>query len=286
MKVFLRPPAHLSLAMFRVAGALGDTLPRGWVAVPTEDEADIVVLHAIGVDAVNHRLDKSVVVMQYGGSDLHPTWHFSDWQPLWSRALAVWSYYDLTNMMPPGARFYHAPLGVAEVFTDPFEERVRDIGCLTSGYVHGPGAEAILEPTSASIAAGFNSMHLGPQPVGIDVPIAVTNLIPDNTLAHLYRRSRYVSGLRHVEGFELPALEGLCCGARPIMFDRPNDRRWFGDHAVFVPECSGDELYNMLRRIIAEPPAPVSPSERAAVFAKFSWDTLGKNFWQMVEDGL
>jgi hypothetical protein len=283
MKVYLRPPAHMSLAMFRVASALELTMPKDWTAVATEDEADLLVLHVIGPEAVGYRLDKRCAVLQYCTCRDQPAF-----RPLWARAAATWSYYDLRAAMPASARFYHAPLGAADIFRDPFIEGRREIGCLTSGYVHGDEAEAILEPTQACAANGLRSVHLGPQPVGINEPITITGLGPitDATLARIYRQCRYVSGLRHVEGFELPALEGLCCGARPIMFDRPDDRRWFGDHAVFVPECSGPALYEMLRRVIAVLPSPVTSHERIAVIKKFDWDTLGQGFWRMVQEGL
>ena len=224
MKVFLQPPPHMSLAMFRVANALEQTLPDGWTPVKREDDADLLLLHVIGPDAINYRTDKRVAVMQYclNTTGTPVTW----WQPLWQRAAATWSYYDLSPYGCP--RFYHAPLGVADIFTDDFAAVPRVFGALTSGYVTGPGAEAIEEVTRACADAGFKSVHLGPRPVGGDptTKYVCTGLIPDERLAGLYRATRYVSGLRFVEGFEMCAVEGLVCGARPIMFKR-TDAKWF-----------------------------------------------------------
>jgi hypothetical protein len=287
MKVFVRPPQHMSLAMFRVADVIARSRPEGVELVANEDDADLLILHVIGLDAINYRTDKPCAVLQYcvnTGSDV-VDW----WQPLWQRARAIWSYYDLRAYMPAGARFYHAPLGVSENFTRPFEERTRDVGVFTSGYVTGPGAEAIEEAVVACARVGRPSLHLGPRPVGMSEHVkcnSTRGFIPDDLLAAMYQRTRYVSGLRFVEGFELPALEGLACGARPIMFDRPDAHQWFDAHAVFVPECHGEELTEHLVKILATDPEPVSAAEHWSVAAKFNWEDLTGGFWKMIMEAV
>jgi hypothetical protein len=47
------------------------------------------------------------------------------------------------------------------------------------------------------------------------------------------------------------------------MFSRPNDAHWFGPHgAVFVPECHGKELVDILSDVLRRDPQPVSREER------------------------
>lgn len=282
MKVFLQPPTHMSLAMFRVASALELTAPDGVDIVAREDQADVLILHVIGHEAITYRTDKRVAVMQYclgtaGASG-------DAWHPLWARSLATWSYYDLRPHLPRGARFYHAPLGIADIFTDAYTEMPRS-GVMTSGYVTGPNAEAIEEVTIAAKTLDLQSVHLGPRPVGgsSDTQYNVTGLLSDAALARLYRRIGYVSGLRFVEGFEMCAAEGLACGARPIMFNRP-DAHWFGDHAEYVPEYNGYSLVRELKHVLARRPRPVTPEERAEILVKFNWDTLARGFWQMITE--
>jgi hypothetical protein len=41
-----------------------------------------------------------------------------------------------------------------------------------------------------------------------------------------------------------------------------------------------------VREIIEQDPQPVTPEERAVVLSKFNWDTLGRAFWQKVQEGL
>lgn len=285
MKVFLRPPKHLSLAMFRVAAAIEDTRPPDIEIVSTEDEADLLVLHVISQDAVEYRRDKPCAVLQYC---LHTGGSIEAWQPLWDRALAVWSYYDLEAHISSD-KFYYGPMGVGSCFVEGrFKHLERKLGVLTSGYVTGPGAEAIEEMTVACRLAGKESIHLGPRPVGMKptTPCQVTGLISDGSLASLYHQVQYVSGLRYVEGFEMPALEGLSCGARPIMFDRPDAHQWFDGHAYFVKECHGDELIDLLVPVLTQAPTPVGTNERVEVLIRFDWDRLCNEFWRRILNGV
>lgn len=281
MKVHVDAPWNLSHAMFRVARALRNAAPDGVRIVTDEREADLRVLHVIGFEALAERGD--VAVIQYCVSMAAPPESARIWWPLWARARAVWSYYDLSAAMPPAARFYHAPLGVdAETFK--FSEGHRDIGVLTSGFVHGPGAEAIEEVSLAAERCGLTVRHLGPNPVGMERGLGAhwsTMLgVKDDVLADCYGRSRWVSGLRHVEGFELPVIEGLACGARPIVFDRPDMRAWYDGLAEFVPECEGDALVDALTAVLRRRPRPVTAQERAAVVARFDWRAVAEGFWR------
>jgi len=283
MKVYVKAPAKLSRAMFRVANALERYAPDDVQVVDDLESADLLVHHVIGLEAINYRLDKPCVVLQYctgGGEDR------SAWQPLWSRARVVWSYYDLTRHMPPDAVFYHAALGIDPVFRPAFVPVPRDFMVMTSGYVNGHGQEAIEEPTLAAQLVGGTPVHLGPPPEGFSQPMNLNlfTAIGDADLATVYRRTKWVAGLRFVEGFELGVVEGLACGARPIVFDRADNRHWFGEHATYVSEESGDSLMNKLAKIFGQEPVPVSADERVTVLAKFNWKTLVSEFWDLVKE--
>lgn len=284
MKVHLTPASNMSTAMFRIARVLRATMPANFTTVKTEDEADLLVLHVIGPEAIAYRPDKKVIAIQYClGSSAAA--NVSAWLPLWNRALMTWSYYDLRHVCP---RFYYAPLGISGAFVkQPEQMPVRDLGIFTSGYVAGPGAEAIEECILAAKQLGQTSVHLGPRPINMS-PTTVCNstgtFIMDDVLGGLYRRSRYVSGLRFVEGFEMPAVEGLACGARPIMFDRPDAHAWFDGHAVFVPEYSGYSLVRELINVLKRDPEPVTEEERKVVLAKFDWLSIGRGFWRKANE--
>lgn len=284
MRVYVKAPPKLSRAMYRVANALERYAPDGIHVVQTPEEADLLVHHVIGSEAIDYKPTKPCAVLQYCVNSATPEGS-APWRPLWSRARVVWSYYDLTTHMPSDACFYYAPLGIDPIFRAQVGNSPRDIGLLTSGYVNGQGQEAIEEPILAARGHGLTTVHLGPLPTGLRIlkDIDITGAgIPDTKLVGLYRRTQRVSGLRYVEGFELGCVEGLACGARPVVFDRPEMRAWFNGHAEFVPE--DEHLEEALARVFAVEPEPVSESERAAVLARFNWKSLVSEFWNLVKE--
>lgn len=279
VKVCVAPlPTGLSQAMYRVARALARHAPEGVEIVSRPEDADIQVLHVVDLGSFNHlRCDRHVII-QYCYKSTEPGADPSVWQSYWDKSEMVWSYYDL----PVASRtpFYLAPIGVDDVFWSNHHPSVQADrrGILTSGYVSSPEAEAIEEVAIAADRVGIPVIHLGP-----DVPApgdwrAVSD-ISDGELRELYQSVAWVSGLRHVEGFELPALEGLRCGARPILFDRPDMRRWYDGRAVFVPESCNEELVEHLVEVLSQPPIRVSPRESMDVGMEFSWGTIARGFW-------
>jgi hypothetical protein len=281
-RVFLEPTGLYSRAMVRVALALEQHAPRSVEIVRDIEDSDLHVLHVIGALPDGMVTPNSIIIqycLQTTGVLLE------QWRPLWERARMVWSYFDLGDNAP---RFYHAPLGVDRSFINGHHDMpVRDIHVMTSGYVSSAGGEAIEEVAIAADKVGLRVLHLGPSHVdGMRVtPPRWSSVlgVSDVELAALYRQTEWVSGLRHVEGFELPVLEGLCCGARPIVFDRPDMTQWYEGHAAFIPECDGEELVEELVEVLRHHPVPVSASERAEVARKFDWGVIARGFWERLE---
>jgi hypothetical protein len=277
LRVYVKAPGHLSRAMFRVVRALTRFAPPEIVVTEDLASADVHVLHVIGPDALSYESPASqIVTIQYcwksaGGSP-------AQWQEFWKRNVFTWSYYDL-----PCKNLYLAPLGVDDKFKNFDSLLMRGKGVVTTGYVHGDCAEAIEEVAFAAERLFMPVVHIGPFPVGMTRTPANWRSrldVTDDELASVYTNATWVSGLRHVEGFELPALEGLVCGARPILFDRPEMRRWYDGHAVFVEECSGAPLVEQLVDVLRARPPSVTESERLDVLAKFDWRPIVEGFWQ------
>lgn len=300
MKVFLGVPHGLSRAMNRVANALEKYRPD-WVQIVTNPaQAEFRVLHVIGADAIPfaQKLTVPYAVMQYcTGSAARGD--LSAWDSLWNSPLCdqVWSYYNLNPwVLVKDKRFYHAPLGIDTVFRKLRAESDRDIDLLTSGYVNARGQEAIEPIVDAMHAVNHNygceanCIHLGPQTIeGLHhPPLKATRVSPtDDDLADLYRRTFYVGALRYVEGFEMGAAEGLAGGARPVMFDRDEARRWFDGLAAFVPETDNPEQLTASLEALFEHGNPVvTLEERALALERFNWKTLVPAFWARVKENL
>ena len=297
MKVFVAAPATLSRAMRRVARALARHAPAGVAVVDREADADVVLLHVVGYDDAVREIDRLIgrgqdyAVAQYC---LRTTQRQTTdaWREVWGGAEVVWSYYDLPGALradgvPEPARwnFYQSPLGLDDAFAAaPSVPRAccrRAV--MTSGYVSA-GQEPIWEMAAAAERVGRPTWHVGP-PAVVGMPRRPAGWqaffdVSDPALARLYGAAAYVSGMRYVEAFELPAAEGLACGARPICFDRPDARRWYDGLAAFVPEASEDALIASLAAVLAADPAPVSLAEHAVIRARFSWATIADGFWR------
>lgn len=294
LPVYVEASDKLSAAMRRVADALAKHAPPEVVVVKQPHLAKLHVLHVIGYPETVQEIEclreagRDYAIMQYCLRTTQRP-HTSDWVQLWSGAACVWSYYDLVAKLaedgvtlPLGMehRLYWAPLGVD---VDVFKPRLtvgERYAILTSGYMAGP--ECIEECWRAAARADRRVYHLGPADnfagiAGDHVDFGFN--VHDNDLARAYSRSDFVAGMRRVEGFELPAAEGLLCGARPIMLDRPHYRTWFEPWARFVPEAAPDVVEQALVEIFSTEHEPVQPREIAAARRRFDWEQLVREFW-------
>jgi hypothetical protein len=212
--------------------------------------------------------------------------HTSDWADIWDAARCVWSYYDLRRWSDDdgvpftlGDRFYHAPLGVdAETFARPSTYNRRYVVC-SSGRAWL--TESARECSLAAFALDRQSLHLGPRFKSRPWVTSVSG-VTDDELADLYGQSEFVSGLRRVEGFELPVIEGVLCGARPVCFDQPHYRTWFGEFAEFITEGRRTEVLASLTDLFRSGARPVTNHERALVTERFDWGRLMRGFWERV----
>ncbi len=289
MRVHLVEPDTPSVALTRVRHAFIRYAPPT-VTFTDRESADLLVVPAIGrrdrvwlhVSAAQDRRQR-VAIMQ---SCLRSTMSSmtSDWAEIWDAAECVWSYYDLRRwcdedgvLFTLGDRFYHAPLGVdAETFSRPSTYSRPYIVC-SSGRAWL--TESARECSLAASALGRPSLHLGPRFKSRPWVTSVSG-VTDDELADLYGQSEFVSGLRRVEGFELPVIEGVLCGARPVCFDQHHYRVWFGDFAEFIAEGQRADVLAALIDLFKTGARPVTNHERAFVTDRFHWGRLMRGFWE------
>ena len=275
--------------MKRVESALRRTLPRGFVEVQRPRDAEIQFLHVI--DRVNlNTMGQQDVVIQYC---LHTSAHPSpmEWQHVWDRAMTTWSYYDLSGYIP-SHKFYHSPLGIDSVFrrtTPAALASHRDPYLVTTGYVTGPGAEAIEEVWNVAERMGIPGTHFGPKNVQGSSRFVPKNWrqlerVSDDVVATTMSSASHVVALRHTEGFELPAAEGIACGARAILFDQPTLRHWYGDSAIYLPECDGSrlELALQIALEVSIGHRYYDLAARRQLLDTMDWDKITTGLWDMV----
>jgi hypothetical protein len=288
-------PDTLSRGIHRVATALARYAPPEIEIVDSALDADIVVVHVIGhgsLDGWAFRDDQKMAAIQYcllTTEDSRP----EAWLPFWSRCSVVWSYYDLhahletrREEIGSGGRamwsrmnFYHAPLGVDGSVFKPSVPARKLFAIGTSGYI--PETEGVRECYAAASFFKRDLFHLGPR-LGLGNGVLYVGGIPDEDVADYWSQCSYVAGMRRIEGFELPALEGLACGSRPVVFDAPHYRRWFGEHAEYVPEADHDTVVEALKSLLSKSVRPVTPAERTHALGIFDWKKLVTGFWENV----
>lgn len=317
MRVYVDPiPVTLSKSIHRLADALTRYAPpdveiaRATTPVvgPTDlQDVDLVLCHVIGQEGWDPYLDHFAMkgirhaVWQHC---LHTTRHPNpnDWAAFWGGAAVVASCYDLAGkwtqaQIPPDTmeaahfrtpNFLRLPLGVD---TDVFHPRVappEGSGLLpgerflvgTSGYVDG--MEIIGEWAWVAGANSGRHFHLGPHLRLPNAAVKYRNGIPDADLAGYWSFCNYVSGLRRSEGFELPAYEGLACGARPVMFDREDARHWLGPHAEYITEGPDESIRWQLDTLVRGKYRAVTPDEVQWVKETFSWEAMATKFWAAI----
>jgi hypothetical protein len=278
MKLFVDPipPDAQDRAILRVAQALKTYMPQHEY-VDTDEDADMVIIHAVGrIKSVLSRIKKPYALIQYAiRSTRNP--HTFDWLDIWKNAQAVWSYYDLNQLLKDDGNnlsfnFYHAPLGVD---TSVFYDRIRERRFIAATSGIRDDRERVRETYMAALAVMRPVFHVGPK---LSLNMIYSAGAADDDLADYYSQCEYVMGLRTKEGFELPVLEGLMCGARPVCFDTPHYRKWYEGLAEFIPESSPMDTVASLIEIFRSRRRSVTRNEREYVEGKFNWKTLVEGF--------
>ena len=292
MKVYLTPPQP-SRGLQRIADALTRYAPPQVTITTFHDEADLVVIYAIGrreriAGQTRHLLEKGrkyAVIQVCLRSTMSP--FTKDWFEVWRGAELVWSYYDLQRAINIDVthgrpylklgNFLHAPLGVDSSVFYP-RDRPRFYYIVgTSGLSRLQ--ESVRECMIAAETCDRRVFHLGRQVTGKDFVDCAEGLT-DDQLAHRYSGCEFVSGLRRKEGFELPAAEGLLCGARPILFDTP-DYRWnYKEWAEYIHEGTRQEVVDQLVQLFKQGARPVIEAERQEAATWFNWERVCGEFWR------
>ena len=290
MKVFLNNTIE-DKAIDRIADALKKYVPEGIELVQSEEEADLVIIYAFGLRrGVKHHTErllkagKKYAIVQICIRNT-PNPKTEDWLPIWQKAQLVWSYFDLNRYCVEDGnlgnfKFYFAPLGVdAEVFKESMVDKNYIVASSGHGFSRESMREIVLAAREADPGELRKIFHVGQQ-MNVGDDIVYSNGMSDEKLAYNYSQCRWVAGLRRTEGFELPVIEGLLCGARPICFDKPHYRTWFASLPEYIPEGTDEEVIKSLVKIFKEPVRPVTKDEKDYVRAFFNWKAVSEGFWR------
>jgi len=267
MKVYCEIDGLSTHALRRIRGQIHKTAPRSISFVNEIGDADIAIRQVFDSESASvwvKQIPTVIVQLCYltAGSETF------EWESVWGQSLMVSSYYDLPVHSAP---FVRHPLGIDPVFRR-MGRTDRHFDAVVTGYVDGDNAEEI-----KSVYNAFHGdiMHVGPN-MRLGRRYHNVNNVSDLDMAILYNNAKFTIGLRHVEGFELPIIEGAACGAVPITFDLECYRHWFDDFAIFIDPKGNIE--NQLRSIADTPYKEVSKGF-APNLEKFKVENAWKPFW-------
>ncbi len=92
------------------------------------------------------------------------------------------------------------------------------------------------------------------------------------TLAQFYRQARIVLQPSEAEGFGLPLIEALACGAMVVASDIPVLREVGGDVAVYCPVADVASWAASIEKLLLDPAEAPDRNRRLAQAQRYSWD--------------
>lgn len=203
---------------------------------------------------------------------------------LFENAMLVYSHLDLASIYGNyNIKFMRGPWGChTDMWFGLGDRDNSDYQILCTGEV--AKTEGIEECISACDKLGKKLIHVGPNLRYKNFSYVNTYNLNGEEMRTAYNEAKWVSGLRRIEGFEKPVAEGLLCGCRPICFDTPLYRHWYGDLARYVKEGTDVETFVDIFRVMKEEYAPVTDEEKELVIEKFSWKNVAGKFWERVNN--
>jgi glycosyltransferase involved in cell wall biosynthesis len=107
---------------------------------------------------------------------------------------------------------------------------------------------------------------------GVEAAVLQVRGLERTALAALYRRARLVLLTSEAEGFGLPVIEALACGAAVVASDLPVLREVGGEAVVYRPVADVPAWVEAVGRILADPAAAPDRARRLARAGLYSWD--------------
>jgi glycosyltransferase involved in cell wall biosynthesis len=191
----------------------------------------------------------------------------------------------------PQERLVHAPLGVAPEFTPQPPATPVPLPLSTDPpYLLHVGSNSprkrldLLLDIFAAVRLHLPALRLvqvgGPWPaaclaqirrLGLGSHITQVRGLSREQLAELYRRAAAVLVTSDAEGFGLPVIEALACGAVVVASDLPAVREAGGSAAVYCPVGNIPVWTATLVRLLQQPDWAPPRTQRLAHAGRFSW---------------
>jgi glycosyltransferase involved in cell wall biosynthesis len=191
----------------------------------------------------------------------------------------------------PAAKIALVPNGVDEFFS-PGEDEEEDYILFTGTLEPRKGIadliavyESLPEPRPRLVLCGDKGWGMTGRGARRAPPYEITGYVPRERLRDLYRRAKVFVYPSRAEGFGIPPLEALACGA-PVIATRVGAIPEFaGDAALLVDPGDRDALRAALVRLLREPALRRELRARGPERARrYRWETSAATMTRLLED--
>jgi glycosyltransferase involved in cell wall biosynthesis len=141
------------------------------------------------------------------------------------------------------------------------------------------GAMRAKRDISLIIAGGFSYLYDDiisyPEELGLGDDVIFTGYVDEGTLLHLYNRALVFVYPSLYEGFGLPPLEAMSCGAPVIVSDIPPLREITGDAAMVFSPKDHEDLADKMSALLSSAQLRVEQREKGlARVREYSWEKV------------
>lgn len=232
-------------AFYRISEAIHKYSPDWVTWVNSAEQADVEIVHEVGSGEIKPIEDsisagKKTIIVQH----TYFTSGYNKWDELWERANLTISFHNLPDYTKKKFNFLASPWGYEpSVFYD--KHFVKENAIFATGHVAETEhlydvflacneTNTIMYHTGEDFKWGGKYVHLP--------------YMENDKFNNLLNRVKYVSCLRDIEGFEMAGVEGLACGATPIVLDL-STYRWYDGYSISIDPYSNikDQLVNYLK---------------------------------------
>jgi glycosyltransferase involved in cell wall biosynthesis len=275
-------PKTMGRVMYRINGEIKKYAPSWVNFVQSPEKADVQILDVIGPGSFEFLYKDKYILMEHCLITANmPSAEYL--QERLSKAILVAGYLDMLGYLEfNNFNYFRTPWGADPKTFFPLDLK-KKYSLFSTGHV--AQTECIDAGYEAVKRCGTEMVHVG-HDFNFGKGFLHFEDIDDSRMNSLYNQCYYVMGMRKIEGFELPIIEGLLTGTRGICLDYPVYHYWYGDLVKYVKDGEVDEVATQLVDILNSNYKPVTKDEINYVKEKFSWKVIMNTFWKKVEEAL
>jgi glycosyltransferase involved in cell wall biosynthesis len=223
----------------------------------------IAVSHSTARSLVDRlRVDPARITVVYEGVDHDVFWPRSEARARLDERLGVSGWEDCRTLLVVGTELPRKNLEAVLEALRFFRTRGQRVRLLKVGSTGGAG----WRERTTRLAAEF----------GVLDAVRFLEGVTDEELALLYRAADAYVCVSHVEGFSLPTLEALACGAAAVVAPNGALPELVGDGGIVLSGSGAAALVEALERLFAQPEMAQELRGRAVERAEaFSWQRMG-----------